>query len=165
MNTSLTAAAAGLLSLAFALQAAAAEAKSNPAAAEFTKMDANHDHLVSANEHAAGARQMFEAMDANKDGKVTADEMQAAAQRVTGHKAKVSDMSAAAHRTVPRILPMRRSRPSSYPPGMRGRRVLREERARRGAAVLSACPRTGRQIRTRASFGAVACSAQVCGQR
>ncbi len=34
-------------------------------------------------------------MDANKDGKVTAAEMQATHQRVTGSKAKKSDMTAA----------------------------------------------------------------------
>ena len=38
---------------------------------------------------------MFATMDANKDGKVTAAEMKASYQRITGQKAKKSDMTAA----------------------------------------------------------------------
>ncbi len=73
----------------------AAESKSTAADAEFMKMDTNKDGKVSADEHAAGAKQMFDTMDGNKDGKVTATEMQTAHQRVTGRKAKKSDMTAA----------------------------------------------------------------------
>ncbi|MDQ2870740.1 MAG: EF-hand domain-containing protein [Acidobacteriota bacterium] len=58
-------------------------------------MDTNKDGKISADEHAAGAKQMFDAMDANKDGKVTAAEMEAAHERVTGKKAVKSDMTAA----------------------------------------------------------------------
>jgi EF-hand domain pair/EF hand len=72
----------------------AADSKSAPADAEFTKMDSNKDGKVSADEHAAGAKQMFDTMDRNKDGKVTATEMDAAHQRVTGKKATESDMPA-----------------------------------------------------------------------
>ena len=63
--------------------------------AEFAAMDTNKDGKVSAEEHAAASKKMFATMDANKDGKVTAAEMTAAHQRVTGKKAKKSDMSAA----------------------------------------------------------------------
>jgi uncharacterized low-complexity protein len=42
------------------------------------KMDADHDGMVSAAEHAAGAQAMFAAADANKDGMVDAAEMKAA---------------------------------------------------------------------------------------
>ena len=73
----------------------AAESKSSAQMLSFVKMDTNKDGKVSADEHAAGAKQMFDAMDANKDGKVTAAEMQAARLRITGQKAKKSDMSAA----------------------------------------------------------------------
>lgn len=81
----------------FSLASTAIAARSEPssAGAEFTQMDSNNDQRVSADEHAAGAKRMFETMDANKDDKVTAAEMQAAHQRVTGRKARSSDMSAA----------------------------------------------------------------------
>ena len=62
--------------------------------AGFAAMDTNKDGKVSADEHAAASKKMFATMDANKDGKVTAAEMTAAHQRVTGKKAKKSDMSA-----------------------------------------------------------------------
>jgi Ca2+-binding EF-hand superfamily protein len=62
--------------------------------AEFAMMDINRDGRVSADEHAAGAKQMFDAMDANKDGKVTAAEMDAAHERVTGAKITTAEMSA-----------------------------------------------------------------------
>ena len=62
--------------------------------AEFAAMDTNTDGKMSAEEHAAASKKMFDMMDANKDGKVTAAEMTAAHQRVTGKKAKKSDMSA-----------------------------------------------------------------------
>jgi Ca2+-binding EF-hand superfamily protein len=61
---------------------------------EFAMMDANKDGMISADEHAAGARAMFEKMDGDKDGKVTAAEMAAAHKAVTGHATKKSDMSA-----------------------------------------------------------------------
>ena len=41
-------------------------------------MDTNHDGVVSADEHAAGAKQMFAKVDADHDGNVTATEMDAA---------------------------------------------------------------------------------------
>ena len=62
--------------------------------AEFTAMDTNKHGKVSAEEHAAAAKKMFDTMDANRDGKVTAAEMAAAHHRVTGKKAKKTDMSA-----------------------------------------------------------------------
>lgn len=49
------------------------------------KMDTNQDGMVSAEEHAAGAKMMFERMDADRDGNVTAAEMDA------GHKAMKPD--------------------------------------------------------------------------
>ena len=58
-------------------------------------MDANKDGKVSAEQHAAAAKKMFGTMDANRDGKVTAAEMDAAHQRVTGKKARKTDMSSA----------------------------------------------------------------------
>ena len=73
----------------------AAEPQSAKADAEFMTMDANNDGKVSADEHAAASKKMFDTMDANRDGKVTAAEMDAAHQRVTGKKAKRSDLSAA----------------------------------------------------------------------
>ena len=67
--------------------------KAGKAGAEFAAMDANKDGKVSAEEHAAASKKMFDMMDASRDGKVTAAEMTAAHQRVTGKKAKKSDMS------------------------------------------------------------------------
>ena len=58
-------------------------------------MNTNKDGKVSAEEHAAASKKMFDMMDANRDGKVTAAEMTAAHPRVTGKKAKKSDMPAA----------------------------------------------------------------------
>ena len=63
--------------------------------AEFAAMDTNKDGKVSAEEHARASRKMFVTMDANADGRVTAAEMDAAHQRVTGKKAKKTDMSSA----------------------------------------------------------------------
>jgi Ca2+-binding EF-hand superfamily protein len=40
-------------------------------------MDTNKDGMISAEEHSAGARQMFQKMDGNADGNVTAAEMDA----------------------------------------------------------------------------------------
>ena len=48
------------------------------AQAEVQMMDTNHDGVVPADEHAAGAKQMFAKMDADHDGNVTATEMDAA---------------------------------------------------------------------------------------
>lgn len=80
----------------FALASLACAAGPKPATedAGFMKMDTNRDNKVSADEHAAAAKQMFDIMDANKDGKVTAAEMDAAHQRVTGKKAGKADMPA-----------------------------------------------------------------------
>jgi len=73
----------------------AAGPKASAVDAEFKAMDTNKDGKVSAEEHATASKKMFDVMDANKDGKVTAAEMTAAHRRVTGKKAKKSDMSAA----------------------------------------------------------------------
>ena len=62
--------------------------------AEITAMDTTMEGKVSAAEHAAATKKMFDTMDANRDGKVTAAEMAAAHHRVTGKKAKKTDMSA-----------------------------------------------------------------------
>lgn len=59
----------------------------DPVAHEMKMMDRNGDGKVSADEHAAGARQMFVTMDGNGDGKVTAAEMEAAHDKVTGQAA------------------------------------------------------------------------------
>ncbi len=64
------------------------------------RMDANKDGIVSAEEHAAGAKRMFTRMDANRDGNVTAAEMDAAHAAIAnehagaheGHAAKHEDM-------------------------------------------------------------------------
>ena len=48
-------------------------------------MDANKDGMVSASEHAAGARSMFGKMDADGDGRVTAAERDAAHKGMPGH--------------------------------------------------------------------------------
>ena len=72
----------------------AAGPKASAVDAEFKAMDTNKDGKVSAEEHAAASKKMFDVMDANKDGKVTAAEMTAAHQRITGKKAKKSDLSA-----------------------------------------------------------------------
>ena len=80
---------------ALAVLAYAAHANPGKSDAEFTMMDTNKDGRASAEEHAAGARQMFDAMDANKDGNVTAAEMDAAHERVTGAKANKTEMTAA----------------------------------------------------------------------
>ena len=79
-----------LASLAFG-----ADPKATNPDAGFAAMDTNKDGKVSAEEHAAASKKMFDTMDANKDGKVTAAEMTAAHQRITGKKAKKSDLSAA----------------------------------------------------------------------
>ena len=71
----------------------AAGPKASAVNAEFKAMDTNKDGKVSAEEHAAASKKMFQMMDANRDGKVTAAEMTAAHQRITGKKAKKSDMS------------------------------------------------------------------------
>ncbi len=73
----------------------AAGTSSSAADAEFRTMDTNKDGKVSAEEHAVASKKMFDMMDANRDGKVTAAEMTAAHRRVTGKKAKKSDMSSA----------------------------------------------------------------------
>jgi Ca2+-binding EF-hand superfamily protein len=49
----------------------------DPIQAEMKLMDKNQDGKISAEEHAAGAQQMFQGMDANQDNRVTAEEMDA----------------------------------------------------------------------------------------
>lgn len=56
----------------------AADAVNDHVAATLKAMDANHDGMVSATEHAAYAKARFDAMDANHDGQVTVAEMDAA---------------------------------------------------------------------------------------
>ncbi|KQZ56463.1 MULTISPECIES: hypothetical protein [unclassified Lysobacter] len=75
------------LSFAAALAAISATAQETPkmrpmmtSAEKIATIDSDHDGIVTAAEHAAGARAMFERMDANHDGKVTAAEMDAAHQ-------------------------------------------------------------------------------------
>jgi Ca2+-binding EF-hand superfamily protein len=78
--------------VALATQANTASAGSS-GEAEVQMMDTNHDGKVSAEEHAAGARQMFATMDADQDGKVTATEMDSA-KMPTRNDAKSSMSSA-----------------------------------------------------------------------
>ena len=56
----------------------AAGAWANPSDDKFKTMDADGDGMVTATEHAAGARTMFDRMDTNRDGNVTAAEMDTA---------------------------------------------------------------------------------------
>src|SRR4030095_11580227 len=72
-----------------------AQANTGSVDTQFERMDTNGDGKISADEHATGAKDMFDRMDADKDGKVTASEMTAAHERVTGNKAKRTDMTAA----------------------------------------------------------------------
>ncbi|HEV8694842.1 MAG TPA: hypothetical protein VGQ93_11770 [Lysobacter sp.] len=65
--------------------ALAAAAWANDPTDKFKSMDSNGDGLISADEHAAGARAMFDRMDTNHDGNVTTAEMDA------GHKMKMKD--------------------------------------------------------------------------
>src|SRR6188472_1056674 len=62
--------AAGLLAVALA-------AAADDDAHNMQMMDGNGDGMISAAEHATGARQMFAKMDADHDGRVTASEMDA----------------------------------------------------------------------------------------
>jgi Ca2+-binding EF-hand superfamily protein len=62
--------------------------------AELKMMDADHDGSVSADEHAAGAKQMFQKMDADGDGIVTAKEMDAAHKDMPSAHSEDSDTSA-----------------------------------------------------------------------
>lgn len=57
------------------------------------KMDTNGDGMLSAEEHAAGAKKMFEKMDANRDGNVTAAEMEAGHKAMKDHKSMQHDKS------------------------------------------------------------------------
>jgi Ca2+-binding EF-hand superfamily protein len=80
------------------LSVASAGADSASSAAvehEMRMMDADHDGKVSAEEHAAGTRQMFLKMDADGDGKVTAAEMDASQQAITGRPSSAAPMSSA----------------------------------------------------------------------
>ncbi|UHQ22788.1 hypothetical protein LVB77_19405 [Lysobacter sp. 5GHs7-4] len=52
--------------------------KAMTSAEKIAVIDTNQDGIVTAEEHATGARVMFERMDVNHDGKVTAAEMDAA---------------------------------------------------------------------------------------
>ena len=58
--------------------------KAMSSAEKIAAIDSDHDGIVTAAEHAAGARAMFERMDADHDGKVTAADMDAA------HRAMIS---------------------------------------------------------------------------
>lgn len=70
-----------LLALPVLALAGAAAAQSAPPARPLP-MDANGDGVVTAQEHAEGARRVFEQMDANHDGKATREEMIAFQQKV-----------------------------------------------------------------------------------
>ena len=63
-------------------------------------MDTNKDGMVSAAEHAAGARQMFKEMDADTDGRVTATEMGAAHRSTSGDTMSPAMSSAGKIRTI-----------------------------------------------------------------
>lgn len=79
-----------VLALAIMIAAFAGTALANKPDDKFRTMDGNGDGMVSATEHATGARAMFEKMDANGDGNVTTAEMDA------GH-AKMKDRDDAMH--------------------------------------------------------------------
>ena len=53
-----------------------------PAAAKIRAVDADGDGVLSAEEHAAGARRMFDAMDADKNGTLTFAELSAGHRRL-----------------------------------------------------------------------------------
>lgn len=80
-----------LLAAALALIAAPALAQETPkpkpmtSAEKIAAIDADRDGVITAEEHAAGAKKMFEQMDADRDGKVTAAEMDAAHAAMTTH--------------------------------------------------------------------------------
>lgn len=61
-----------------ALAQETAKPKTMSSAEKIAVIDSNRDGIVTAEEHAAGARAMFERMDADHDGKVSAAEMDAA---------------------------------------------------------------------------------------
>ncbi|KQV85936.1 EF-hand domain-containing protein [Rhizobacter sp. Root1221] len=82
-----------LLGLAAATSAAAAGTES--AEAEILMMDKNGDGVLTAAEHAAGARTMFTAMDTDQDGRVTAPEMDQYTARTTRHERDAQPMSSA----------------------------------------------------------------------
>jgi Ca2+-binding EF-hand superfamily protein len=65
------------------------------------KMDADGDGMITAEEHSAGARQMFQKMDSDADGRVTAAEMDAMhAQMKPGHSGAPKMSSADKIKTV-----------------------------------------------------------------
>ncbi|RDZ27212.1 hypothetical protein [Lysobacter silvisoli] len=80
-----------LLAATFALLATPALAQETPkpkpmtSAEKIAVIDADRDGVITAEEHAAGAKKMFEQMDANRDGKVTAAEMDAAHAAMATH--------------------------------------------------------------------------------
>ncbi len=61
---------------------------------KFKTMDSNGDGMITAAEHAAGAKAMFEEMDANKDGNVTAAEMDAGHGMMRDHADDMHGMKA-----------------------------------------------------------------------
>ena len=63
-----------------------AKPKAMSSAEKIAVIDTDHDGIVTAEEHATGARAMFERMDSNHDGKVTAAEMDAAHEAMSGAK-------------------------------------------------------------------------------
>jgi Ca2+-binding EF-hand superfamily protein len=71
--------------------------KGSSGQAELKMMDTDHDGSVSAEEHAAGAKQMFQKMDADGDGIVTAKEMDAAHKDMPSAHSGASDTSSASN--------------------------------------------------------------------
>jgi Ca2+-binding EF-hand superfamily protein len=62
---------------------------------EMRMFDSDRNGIISAAEHAQGARQMFATMDADRDGKVTSAEMDAAHAAITGQRANADQLSSA----------------------------------------------------------------------
>lgn len=60
--------------------------KAMSSAEKIAVIDTDRDGIITAEEHAAGARAMFERMDGNHDGKVTAAEMDAAHSAMSENK-------------------------------------------------------------------------------
>lgn len=88
----------GALGLGGILLATPALAEQGQKGGRFQMMDSNKDGRLTAEEHAAGARQMFDAMDADRDGKVSAAEMDAFKAQMgkdKGKQASKGEMSSA----------------------------------------------------------------------
>jgi Ca2+-binding EF-hand superfamily protein len=80
------------LALAFGIIMARGARAHEDMEAKFKAMDTDGDGKISADEHAAHAREMFKKMDTNGDGKVTTAEMDSAHEKMMG-KGKPEKMS------------------------------------------------------------------------